>query len=109
VAALLTFTGIAATAARADAQVNHPYVTGTTNYSNPVQAGSYLTYYAPQSNLYAPQATYSSFYTPTLDASARTTYTPVRAWDGGWTVSGYTSPALQYYNSYRATQSGFRR
>lgn len=112
-AALLTL-GVAATANRADAQVYYSYNSGAGYYGTVAQPGSYLTYYAPQSSYYTPQPgsggfAYSSYYTPVTDTSATGAYTPVRAWDGGWTVGGYTSPALQYYNSYRATQSGFRR
>jgi|SRR4051794_28177657 len=106
--ALLTLAGVLATADRADAQGYYSYPPETAYSSSPAQAGSYLTYYVPPSNYYAPQAGYSSYYTPAADPGASAASAPVRAWDGGWTLGGYTSPALPYYNSYRAS-TGIRR
>jgi hypothetical protein len=111
-AALLTL-GVAATADRTEAQVYYSYPPAGTYYGPVTQPASNLTYYAPQSSYYTPQlgyggTAYSSFYTPTATPNAAAS-APVRAWDGGWSIGGYTSPALEYYNSYRATGPGPRR
>lgn len=106
-AALLTLAGVAATADLADAQVNYVYYSGTGYYYGLPPAGTYRTPYTPQISS-SQTGSGSSSYTPAADPGAAT-YTPVRAWDGGWTISGYTSPAIQYYNSYRANPPRFRR
>jgi hypothetical protein len=100
-AAVLALTGVAATTDRAEAQVYYPYYPTTGYYYNAAPLPTYATPFAPQASY--------SYYTPAIGTSTAPAYTPVRAWDGGWTVSGYTSPAVQYYNSYRATTPGFRR
>jgi hypothetical protein len=108
--AILALSGVAVTAGRTDAQVYYSYYPGTGYYSNAAPTGVYLAPYSPSSyptQSYPPQTNYS-YYTPAADTNAAG-YTAVRAWDGGWTMSGYTSPALPYYNSYRATPPGFRR
>jgi hypothetical protein len=96
-ASILALAGVAATADRSAAQEYLSYSPAPGYYSTPAQAGTYWTPYTLPT-----LPSYSSYYTPAADPNAA--YTPVRAWDGGWTISGYTSPAIPYYNNYRATR-----
>jgi hypothetical protein len=120
-AGLLAMTALSATAGRADAQVYYASP-GTPYYYNVTPYGGYSMYSAPATSYsYYMPATYGNWTTPgnwaTPGYAYRSYYTapyreyaaPYTAWDAGWGVPGYTSPAFNSYNTFRSYRGGFRR
>jgi hypothetical protein len=105
-AAMITTAGLLTTADRAEAQVYYAYAPETPYYDVSAPGGYWIPYLPPSA---VPQTSFS-YYTPAADPNAAVggasvpNLIPVRAWDGGWTIGGYTSPAIPYYTSYRATR-----
>jgi hypothetical protein len=117
---LLAMGGLAATAGQADAQVY--YVSpGTTYHYNVTPYGGYSMYSAPGTSYsYYTPATYGNWtapgnwatpgyaYSSYYSAASRGYAAPYTAWDAGWGVPGYTSPALNSYNAFRQYRRGYR-